>query len=315
MKHESRGTGTIVRLHARKCIVISDADGQEVSCMLRGKLFEKSSGDTKPAAVGDRVCFEVTSRGAALEKILPRRNALDRPAVGKRGELQTIAANIDRMIIVASMKSPPLRPGLLDRFLVAAALEEIEAVICMNKVDLITPDDEEYAAFEEIRDRYIGLNYKVYVTSALTGEGVDAIREEFRQGISLIMGHSGVGKSTLINRIDPRLNLKIGSISAKHKKGRHTTVSVSLLTLTGGGFVVDTPGIREFGIGHIKPSDLSHYFLEMAELLSECQYHNCTHRHEPGCAVLEALEAGRISKVRYDSYLKMLEDLEQPPAY
>jgi ribosome biogenesis GTPase len=283
--------------------------------MLRGKLFEKSSGETKPAAVGDRVCFELTPRGAALEKILPRRNALDRPAVGKRGEVQTIAANIDRMIIVASLKSPPLRPGLLDRFLVAAALEEIEAVICLNKIDLLDSEDEEYAPFEEVRDRYRDLGYKVFVTSALTGEGMEDMVEELRQGISLIMGHSGVGKSTLINRIDPRMNLKTGSISAKHKKGRHTTVSVSLLSLEGGGFVVDTPGIREFGVGHIKPSDLSHYFTEMADLLSGCQYSNCTHRHEPGCAVLEALKEGKVSQVRYDSYLKMLEDLDKPPAY
>jgi ribosome biogenesis GTPase len=301
---ESKEIGTVVRLHARKCVVVSDADGREIACHLRGRLFENASVDTKPVAVGDRVRVMITSRGAALEQIFPRRNELNRPAAGRQRERQTIAANIDRMIVVSAVRDPELKTGLIDRFLVAAAAEGFDSVICINKLDLA-----EEGEVEEVRKRYERLGYAVFLTSAVDGRGIDALARELGQGITLIMGQSGVGKSTILNRIDPSLALKTGSISTKQKKGRHTTTSVSLLLLSGGGFVVDTPGIREFGVSDIKPSDLSHYFPEMAERLADCQYNDCTHRHEPDCAVLKALESGEISRDRYESYLRMLKDL------
>jgi ribosome biogenesis GTPase len=260
--------------------------------------------------VGDRVGFRITPEGAAVEELLPRRNSLTRPAVRKRDDTQTIAANIDRMIIVGSMKDPPLKTGLIDRFLVAAAAEEFEAVICINKTDLIETESEA-ALLENATALYTGLGYRTIPTSAVEGKGVETLREEMRSGVSLIVGHSGVGKSTLINRIDPRQKLKTGEISARQRKGQHTTTMVSLLRLSGGGFVVDTPGIREFGIKDLRSADIGHFFPEIASRLPECQYGDCTHRHEPGCAVLEALEGGGISKGRYKSYLGILEELEK----
>lgn len=298
--------GTVVRLHARKCVVVSDADGQEIACHLRGRLFENTTVDTKPVAVGDRVRVKITPRGAALEQIFPRNNELNRPAAGRHRERQTIAANIDRMIVVAAVRNPELKTGLIDRFIVAASSEGFDSVLCINKLDLADGDE---AAIEEVRSLYERLGYPAFATSAVDGRGIDSLARVFRQGISLIVGQSGVGKSTILNRIDPALELRTASISAKQKKGRHTTTSVSLLQLATGGFVVDTPGIREFGVSDIKPSDLSHYFPEMAERLAGCQYHDCTHRHEPDCAVLKALESGEVTRTRYASYLRMLEDL------
>lgn len=302
--------GIVISLHARKCTVVSETDGREITCLLRGRHFEKLKGDRKPVAVGDRVSFRITSEGAALEKIHPRRNALTRPIGSRQDEMQTIAANIDRMVNVTSLKDPPLRWGLIDRFLVAAGVEEIdEVLICLNKADLAdSREDEEL--LETTRKLYQGLGYPFLITSALDGRGVDRLKEALGQGVSLIVGHSGVGKSTLINRIDPSLRLKTGSISEKQRKGRHTTSRVSLLKLSTGGFVVDTPGIREFGIQGIRPGDLGHFFPEMADRLRECQYPNCTHRHEPGCAVKTALEGGEIVQARYDSYLRLLDTLE-----
>lgn len=309
--HQSTsGYGTVIRLHARKCIVVSDSDGQELTCMLRGKLFEKMKGHTKPVAVGDRVGFKITAEAAALEEILPRKNALTRPAIGRHDEIQTIAANIDRMIVVASIKDPPLKTGLIDRFLVASALEEIDSVVCLNKVDLVEEGSEEAQLLESTREVYEGLGYQVFVTSASTDSGVNDLKQVLSQGITLLAGHSGVGKSTLLNTIDPCLKLKTGSISARQRKGKHTTTQVSLLQLGGSGFVVDTPGIREFGIFQINPSDLGHFFPEMAALLPDCQYHDCTHRHEPNCAVLTALAENRITQSRYTSYLRILDDLK-----
>lgn len=310
MKYSTNGIGTVVKLHSKSCVVVSDVDGEKVTCQLRGRLFEKVSRETKPAAVGDRVSYHVTAQGAALEKILPRVNALHRPAVKKRGDLQIIAANIDRMIVVSSIKDPPLRTGLIDRFLVAAAVEEIGGVICLNKADLGENDSETAELLAATEALYTGLGYDVFTTSALTGSGVEALRETMRQGISIIVGHSGVGKSTLINRIDPQQSQRTGTIREKQRKGRHTTTSVSLLPLTGGGFVVDTPGIREFGINQLEVSDVGHFYPEMAKLLSGCQYHDCSHRHEPNCAVLAAKEAGEIAESRFASYLRILEEIE-----
>jgi ribosome biogenesis GTPase len=308
---ESTGLAIVISVQARSCTVVSESDGQEITCHLRGRLFEKLKGETKPVAVGDRVSFRITEQGAALEEILPRRNALTRPAKGKKGEVQTIAANIDRMIVVASVKNPPLRTGLIDRFLVAAGIEEFEGVICLNKIDLIATEEEREMLSKEVAGIYTGLGYAVFMTSALDGRGVKVLEERMSRGISLIMGHSGVGKSTLINRMNPALGLKTGEVSAKWSKGKHTTTEVSLLRLAAGGFVVDTPGIRAFGIQDILPGDLGHYYPEIASLLKHCQYPTCTHSHEPRCAVISAVNAGQISRARYKSYLRILEELEQ----
>jgi len=308
---ESSESGVIIRVHARKCRVVSDVDGREISCFMSGKLFEHLKGETKPVAVGDRVRFKTTPDGAALEALFPRHNALTRPAAGKRGRVQTIAANIDRMIVVAAVKSPPLRTGLIDRFLVAAGVEGFKAIVCLNKIDLLATQEEKAGFLDEPRALYTDLGYDVIATSALTGSHVDRLEAYLSQGISLVVGHSGVGKSTLINRVNPDLKLKTGMVSDKKGKGKHTTTAVSLLRICTSGFVVDTPGIREFGIHSLEPNDLGHYFPEMARKLPDCQFPNCTHRHEPNCAVIKAVESNEITNLRYKSYLKILEELNQ----
>ena len=302
-------SGTVISLHARMCVVVSDLDGREVSCKLRGKLFTNLGGETKPVTVGDHVRFNNTPRGEALEEVFPRKNSLTRPAVRKKDDSHTIAANIDRVIIVASIKTPPLRFGLIDRFLVAAGFEEFGAVLCLNKIDLIDSKEDE-TLLEQACGLYRSLGYQVLVTSAKDGQGIDSLKEAIRDGISLIVGHSGVGKSTLINKVDPELNLKTGVIREKAAKGRHITTKVSLLRPAGGGFVIDTPGVREFGMSKMRLGDLGHFFPEIAAALPSCRFPDCTHRHEPKCAVLEAAEEGKIAGSRYASYLKIIEELE-----
>lgn len=306
---EPRGQGIVTSVHARSCRVVDESDGRALTCHLRGRLFEDLKGETKPVAVGDRVLYRVTREGAAVEEILPRRNRLTRPAVRRREEIQTIAANIDRMVVTASFKDPPLRSGLVDRFLLSAGVEEIEAVICLNKIDLVS-GEEEARRLREVTERYRGLGYAVHNTCARDGRGIPELREVMRAGLSLFVGHSGVGKSSIINRMDPRLRLKTGAINPKAGKGRHTTARVTLLRLEGGGFVVDTPGLRAFGIDRLTAADVGHYFPEMAARLHQCRFPTCTHRHEPGCAVLEAVQAGTIHPDRYKSYLGILEELE-----
>ena len=293
---------------------MNEADGKELTCHLRGRLFEDLKGETKPVAVGDRVTYCITAEGAAVEAIHSRRNRITRPAVRRRDETQTIAANLDRVLVVASVKAPPLRTGLLDRFLLSAGVEEIPPVICLNKIDLVE-GEEERRRVEEVTTLYTGLGYPVFHTSARTGEGVAELRAAMRRGVSLLVGHSGVGKSSLINRMDPRLRLKTGEINPKGGKGRHTTTRVTLLNLEGGGFVVDTPGLRAFGIDRLDPPDVGHYFPEIAARLHACRYPTCTHRHEPGCTVRQAVEEGSIHPDRYKSYLKVLEELESRPAW
>ena len=305
-----QGEGTVIRVHARKCRIVADEDGEELVCAFRGRLFEDLKGHTKPVAVGDRVVYRVTKDGAAVEGLLPRRNALSRPAKRHREEIQTIAANIDRVIVVAAVKDPPLRRGLIDRFLVAAEREELDVLICLNKMDLLENDDER----EEVTETaalYRSLEYPLIETSAVDGRGVDELRSHLERGISIIAGHSGVGKSTLINRVDPNHALQTGSVSERHGKGRHTTTSVSLLLLSCGGFIVDTPGIRAFGIDRMRAADLGHFFPEMAKRLPDCQFPDCTHLHEPGCAVREAFEAGEIHESRFKSYQSIMEELEK----
>jgi ribosome biogenesis GTPase len=276
---------------------------------VRGKFRLSGEGVTNPVAVGDVVTIRLAPDDTGLiTEIHPRKNRLSRRAAGRKvGQEHVIAANVDKAWLIQSVRLPKINPGLVDRFLVIAGSFEIPAGIVFNKMDLMQEADRD--AVEYLRDLYTSIGYEVLPMSAITGEGVDEFRKALIGQTSVLSGPSGVGKSTLLNAIEPGLNLKTGEVSEKTQKGRHTTTSVTLHPLTGGGFVIDTPGIREFGIVDLEPDELDYYFVEFRPYLSECHYPNCSHDHEPGCAVAAAVEEGKINEERYYSYLNILASL------
>ncbi len=282
------------------------SQGESFSCRLRGKLRLKGVRSTSPVVVGDSVTFCQDNEGSyTIEDIAPRRNYIIRRASNLSKESHIIAANIDRAIVVATLKNPKTAPEFIDRFLVTCEAYKIPATIVLQKIDLMSDNMEQVEEFESI---YRGAGYDVIRTSTLTGEGIDEVKELLKDATTLISGNSGVGKSTLIGKIEPDLDIRIGEISQSHNKGRHTTTFSTMYPLTMGGYIIDTPGIKGFGLLDIAPEELWHYLPEMMEYGSECQFYNCTHIHEPRCAVLAAIEEGKISIQRYESYLKILSD-------
>jgi len=241
-----------------------------------------------------------TSDGVSghIEEILPRKNEFGRSRIGKLP--QVIAANLDALLIVFAARQPLLNLRMLDRFLVTAEAAGMEAFVCINKMDLARPQEirSDMRIYEEF--------YTVTYASAVTGEGIEELRATMKDRISALAGPSGVGKSTLLNSMQPGLKLRIGDVSEKTHKGRHTTTEVELLPLDFGGYVADTPGIRALGLFDIPIEFLDSCFPEMCKYLPDCKYPSCTHTHEPSCAVKEAIETGGISKNRYDSYLRLL---------
>jgi len=258
-------------------------------CKLRGRLRYLR----QQVMVGDRVLMAPgQGRGGIVQEVLPRCSALIRPAV----------ANVDQAVIVFSLRNPEPNPGLLERFLIAAALNGIKPVICFNKVDLMDKDQI------ELLSRYRG-NYNVVVTSAKTGEGLTSLRETLSGKISVFAGPSGVGKSTLLNSIIPGLKQKTGEVSAKLKSGKHTTRHIELIPLIDGGFVADTPGFSSMDLPDIRPEDLAGLFPGIGDYQTSCYFTGCLHYKEPGCSIKEAVEEGNISKDRYRQYLEFLEQL------
>lgn len=311
MKERSKETltATVTRLHSKACFAVLDGGQAETRCVLSGRIFENLEGETKPVAVGDRVRLESDGTTLAVVEVFERRNCLRRPSVPREKTFQIIAANVDRMLVVASVRNPALKPGLIDRFLVAAGIEEMSGVVCVNKIDLLQTDkDRDF--LERCQSVYNGCGYRFGLTCARDGQGVAELKEILSEGITLIVGHSGVGKSTLLNAMDPRLALATGDIGRKSHKGKHTTTSVRLMQLDNGGFVIDTPGIREFGISTIEAHHLGHYFPEIAAVLHGCRFPTCTHDHEPGCAVRQKVEQGEISEMRFASYARILKSLK-----
>ncbi len=275
----------------------------------------------RPVAVGDRVLVDLheSVSGAPVEgvvdEVLPRRSQLVRTAPDdKSGRVHVLAANIDRLVIVAALANPPLRPGLVDRFLVAAAREGLAPLVVLNKVDLEgTPDDEGRPLTRALVGPYRAAGLDVVEASCLTGEGVPALRLRLSTGVSLVLGHSGVGKSSLINAISPGLDLRIGAVTEYHGRGRHTTSSSRLVRLAGcDGWVVDSPGLREFALDDVEPADLARLFPGFGDLPDGCRFSDCRHRAEPGCAVHAAVERGELARERHETYLRVL--LEQDAA-
>ena len=273
--------------------------------VVRGRLRLSVKGITNPIAVGDRVRY--TGDPAVITEVLPRSNYVIRRSTNLSRQAHIIASNVDMAFIAVSLYFPELKLPFLDRLLVTCELYGIPATIVLTKTDLYRDEaSEETAHFHEI---YEGAGYRVLETSVKTGEGIDALREACRgAGINLFFGESGVGKSSLIKALDPSLNPKIGDISLAHLQGKHTTSLYEMYPLSSGGFVIDSPGLRGFGLVDVEKEEIARYFPEMLKASEGCRFTPCTHTHEPGCAVKAALEDGSVSRERYSSYLGMLEE-------
>jgi len=270
-----------------------------ITAKLRGRL-RKAGSARETIAIGDRVKLSLSEDGSAsIEELLPRKRALSRRAPGRETE-QILIANPDQTVFVFACADPDPNFRMLDRLLVVAERESLPAVICANKIDLVEPRSahEEFGVYEQI-------GYRVLYTSATTGKGVGDLRRELSGKLSVLAGPSGVGKSSLLNKIQPGLGLRTEAVSQATGKGTHTTVARELLPLEGGGYVADTPGLKAFALWDIEPDELDAYFREIGPLVKDCEFSDCTHEHEPGCAVRAAVEAGTIDINRYESYLRM----------
>lgn len=278
-------------------------------CRLRGNFRIRGSKQTNPIAVGDYVDFVLEEDGTGMiTEIADRRNYIIRRSVNLSKQTHVIAANIDMLCLVATLGFPRTSTGFIDRLLVTAEAYHIPAVLIFNKVDLY--DDELWEIHNEVKAIYNAAGYPVYEVSALKGMGIDKIRELTAGKVCLFSGHSGVGKSAMLNAIDPNLDLRVGDLSDWSMKGTHTTTFAEIFPF-GDGYLIDSPGIKEFGMVDFKPEELGHFFPEIREHLHDCYFANCTHVHEPKCAVKAAVEDGSISEERYQNYLAILETVNE----
>lgn len=328
-----KGEATVVKHTGSHYMLAQLPDWKLFPAVLRGKIRLKGSNATNPVAVGDRVEFEADindlseevtlENPAAIIKVLPRRNYIIRKSTNLSRQSHIIAANLDRAFLVVTLDYPQVKLPFLDRLLVTCEVYNVPATIVLNKCDLYGPEHEDMlAAFHEI---YEGAGYPVLEVSAHTGQGVDVLRDMVsgrlladgshndgyspeKPVVSLFSGVSGVGKSSLIKALDPALEPRVGEISDAHEQGRHTTTFYEMYSLSSGGFIVDTPGLRGFGLVDLKKEEIALYFPEMLKASEGCRFTPCTHTHEPGCAVKEAVENGDITYDRYSSYLGMLEE-------
>ena len=303
-----RGEATVVK-NAGSHYLLSELPAWELfPAVLRGKVRLKASEITNPVAVGDKVRYEWADDGdsAVITEILPRLNYVIRRSTNLSRQAHIIAANVDMAYLVVSLFFPEVKLPFLDRILVTCELYGIPATIVLSKTDLY----KEIAAGEiaHFRSIYEAAGYPVIETSVKTGEGIDAIREACQGRVNLFSGESGVGKSSLIKALDPSLDPKIGAISTAHLQGKHTTSLYEMYPLASGGYVIDSPGIRGFGLVDVEKEEIAKYFPEMLRASAACRFTPCTHTHEPGCAVKAAVDEGLISPERYNSYLGMLEE-------
>lgn len=296
-------TGIVAKSTGNRYLVRIE-NGQMLDCVLKGKIRLEGRKTTNPVAVGDIVDLEQEENDTVISRIHPRRNYIIRKSINLSKQAQILASNLDQAVLIVTLVAPRTSLGFIDRFLVTAEAYSIPAKLIFNKADIL--DDELLALQQEIIDIYEKIGYECLVVSGTTGKGLDQIRELLKDKTSLISGHSGVGKSTLINAIEPGLNLKTGEISTVHLKGMHTTTFAELHELSFGGFVIDTPGIKELGLVEMKKEEVGHYFPEIRAVMNDCKFNNCLHENEPKCAVKAAVERGEISEERYHSYLSIL---------
>lgn len=294
-----------------KWYIVAMLDGTHVNCRIRGKLRLDGLRTTNPLSVGDivHVSEEIDGEGnRMIEDFEPRRNYIVRKSTNLSKQKQIIAANIDRAYLIVTLKSPVTHLAFIDRFLVSAESFRIPTTLLFNKTDLLDEDELEY--IEALRFMYGECGYPSEIISAKDGKNIDFLREEIKDKQVVISGHSGVGKSTLINALDSNLNVKTGVISKAHQQGQHTTTFAEMHRLETGGYIIDTPGIRAFGIVDLDKAVIAHYFPEMRDRMHECKFHNCLHINEPKCAIKAAVESGEIFESRYETYLQLMQEDE-----
>ena len=282
--------------------------GEIVLCRLRGKIRLDGLRTTNPVAVGDLVNYEKErdKDTCVIDKILPRTNVIVRKSVNLSKESHIIASNVDQAILVATIAQPRTSTGFIDRFIVTAEAYHIPVVIVFNKCDIY--NDEQNAQAEELMKVYNGIGYQSFLISAKTGQNCDRLMAIMKDKMSMFSGHSGVGKSALVNRLDPSLDIRVGEISEVHEKGKHTTTFAQMYELGFGGYIIDTPGIKEFALYDMEKETLAQRFPEMRAMMHECRFNNCTHLHEPHCAIKNAVEEGLIADWRYENYCNMMDD-------
>ncbi|WP_145056644.1 ribosome small subunit-dependent GTPase A [Lignipirellula cremea] len=291
--------GRVLSIHGLNSFVMSD-DGIRYQCSTRGLLKSLNTDQRNVIAVGDRVSIRVVSEGeGVIDRIEPRRGVISRTS---RGRQHVIVANVDQLLIITSAAEPGLKPNLVDRFLLTAEKSHIRPIICINKVDLIDPAD-----LQPLIGVYSQMGYRVLLMSAATGVGVDRLRQLTAGKQSVVAGQSGVGKSSLLNSIESGLALRVQTVSQENQKGRHTTTAGKLIPLSMGGYVVDTPGIRQFELWDVIPQEVAGFYPDIRPFVSLCRFPDCTHTHEADCAVKHAVGDGRLDARRYESYRYLFE--------
>ena len=314
--------GLVIRTTGSWYKVLPNEEGTAVDCRLRGNYRLRGNKQTNPVAVGDKVDVALQEDGTGvIMEVHDRRNYIVRKATKLSKQTHVIAANIDCLCIVATLGFPRTSTGFIDRLLVTAEAYHIPARIIFNKTDLYGEEEDLWGLHNELKDIYVKAGYPVHTVSALKGDGVEELREVIAGRTVLFTGHSGVGKSALLNALVPGLNLRVGEVSEWSLKGKHTTTFAEIFPIELPSptndpgqpqvtYLIDTPGIKEFGMVDFKPEELSHFFPEMRRVLHDCYFANCTHRHEPRCAVKEAVDAGSISVERYNNYLGIFDQIE-----
>lgn len=302
-------SGTIIRIDKKICLIYSQGKKYR-AVYTRRRLKGAYLDQAKPVAVGDEVVFDTgQSRLGWVKQVLPRKTWLARNAV-KCDKEQVVVANVEQICIVASLYAPPFRAGLIDRVLVAAHKGEIEPIIVVNKMDLKN-QEKNWPEIAEKLEVYRNIGYPLLCTSIVTGEGLELLKQRLQNRTTVMAGHSGVGKSALLKALDPSLKLATKEVGRKSRRGQHTTTRVTLLPLGIGGFVADTPGVREFSIWQLEPNELAAYFPDLWQWANGCKYRTCIHIPEPDCAVKQAVARGEIAAFRYQSYCRIIESLTE----